>query len=197
MFHYYFCQDCDPRGTRLRSFLSEVSCLSGELESRQHLADYRWKQYLRGFRKFCVYCLCRSRWKINTFTWISGDSYSSQNQLLNSPFQNIGPSTALKIYWILVWCLDPCLVTAFLITCCHSLVVLFQLLGCWHASSCAPTSQQIWWMPFFAINQDHSKICAWQHACWPQSICVHSGTENNGVFPILCCCTRIRGRSGH
>lgn len=167
-----------------------MSCFSGELESQQPLADHRWKLNLGGFRKFCVYCLRRSKWEVDIFTQISGDSCSSQNQLLNIPSQNIGPSTALKICQILVLCRDgyhprnPCLVTALLIARCHSLVVLFQLLGCRHASSYAPKLQQTWWMQFAAVNQDHSKICAWQHAHWPKSICVHSGTENHVFFPF-------------
>lgn len=54
---------------------------------------------------------------------------------------------------------------ALLITWCHSLAVLSQLLGCWCAASCTPKSQEMWWMQISASNQD----------------------------PIPCCCTRIRG----
>lgn len=46
----------------------------GQLTSQQPLAGHRCKLSLSGFRKFCVHHLCRSRWEIDTFMHISGDT---------------------------------------------------------------------------------------------------------------------------
>lgn len=86
-----------------------------ECNSQQPLAGRRWKLNSRGFEKLCVCCLGRSKWEIDPFTQISGDS--SQDQLLNGFLHCAG----------MVATHPPTSGPRSSQTCCRSLAVLFQL----------------------------------------------------------------------